>query len=195
MERDWNPEILQIATNHLTRGINTNFVFNVGDEIPGVFTGVLGYERNIFGDGAFSFILTDSEGFEPIYSFFQGKCNQRKRRDLFRRAKADLPGGERLSAEQMAEIEESVCAPLREFEKGRVSKKIEVDKPYFESLLKTTSLVDRQPLDMNLRSTEEHLTVGTFNVENLAGNEPRRITMLAKSIVTQSAVSRHREFG
>ncbi|MCB0407732.1 MAG: 5'-nucleotidase C-terminal domain-containing protein, partial [Bdellovibrionales bacterium] len=55
--KDFNPEIMQIATNHMTKSFNTNWIFNVGDKIPGVITGVLGYERNIFGEGEYSLLL------------------------------------------------------------------------------------------------------------------------------------------
>lgn len=59
LENDFNPEIIQIITNHLSKGIPNNNYFNVGDIIGGELTGVLTYEMNLFGDGEFSIVLPE----------------------------------------------------------------------------------------------------------------------------------------
>ncbi|MCO4795562.1 MAG: hypothetical protein KC493_17720, partial [Bacteriovoracaceae bacterium] len=56
---DFNPEIVQILSNHLSKGIPNKTYFNVGDYIEGDVSGVLTYEMNIFGDGEFSIVLPE----------------------------------------------------------------------------------------------------------------------------------------
>ncbi|MBK25205.1 MAG: hypothetical protein CME70_14520 [Halobacteriovorax sp.] len=58
---DFNPEIVQIVSNHLSKGIPNKKYFNVGDLINGAVEGVLTYEMNIFGDGEFSIVLPESQ--------------------------------------------------------------------------------------------------------------------------------------
>jgi hypothetical protein len=54
---DHNPEIITIGTNHLSRGVDPKLVYNVGDQLMGKVQGVLGYEKNIFGDGEYSVVM------------------------------------------------------------------------------------------------------------------------------------------
>ncbi len=68
---DYNPEIMQIATNHLSRGFDTTWILNVGEKIPGTVKGVLGYERNIFGDGEYSLVVPDAAS-EKAFESFKG---------------------------------------------------------------------------------------------------------------------------
>lgn len=58
---DFNPEILQISTNHLSRPVNTDKVFNVGTRIEGSVRGVLVYERSMFGSGEFNLVLPEEQ--------------------------------------------------------------------------------------------------------------------------------------
>ncbi len=74
-EWDFNPEVVTITTNHLSRGISveiekvagemTYYHYNVGDEIPMTTEGVLIYQKNIFGGGEYSMVLPEpQESFE-----------------------------------------------------------------------------------------------------------------------------------
>jgi hypothetical protein len=177
--RDWNPEILQIATNHLSRGIDPSYVFNVGDRIPGKMTGVLGFERNIFGDGHFSLVLPDPEAFQPVYDFLSAKCHRIKEQMI---ADGFLEGKDQ---DEIGGIEEDQCDDLRKYEQTYLGSARNAAKlPYYAQLKATEPLRLRQPENMILKSSPDHLTVASFNVENLAGNEPARIRMLAKAIVS-----------
>lgn len=57
----FNPQIFQIVSNHLTKKMDPNTVFNVGDIITGKLTGVLGYEKNIFGEGEYAMVLPEPQ--------------------------------------------------------------------------------------------------------------------------------------
>lgn len=57
----FNPQIMQIQTNHLTAPIATDTIFRTGDLIPGKIVGVLGYEANIFGDGEYALVLPERQ--------------------------------------------------------------------------------------------------------------------------------------
>lgn len=61
LEGDFNPEIVQIVSNHLSKGIPNKTYFNVGDLIRGEVQGVLTYEMNIFGDGEFSIVTPEEQ--------------------------------------------------------------------------------------------------------------------------------------
>lgn len=58
---DWNPEIMQMTTHHLTKGLTNEDNFNVGDLIEGDIEGVLVYEKNMFGGGDYMFVLPEAE--------------------------------------------------------------------------------------------------------------------------------------
>ncbi|MEO0336622.1 MAG: hypothetical protein AAF202_09510, partial [Pseudomonadota bacterium] len=176
--RDWNPEIMQIVTNHLGQGIDPTYILNVGDEVPGEFTGVLGYERNIFGDGHYSMVLPDKDAFSPIYDFLSAKCNRIKEEMI---ADGFL---DRLSPDEKKAIDEDQCDELKKHEQTFLGNSRNLAKlPYYARLKQTVPLRERQPKNMSIKTSPEHLTVASFNVENLAGNEPRRIRILARSIV------------
>ncbi|MCO4794250.1 MAG: 5'-nucleotidase C-terminal domain-containing protein [Bacteriovoracaceae bacterium] len=64
---DFNPEIIQIASNHLSKGIRTETFYNVGEVIKGEITGVLSYEKNIFGGGELSLITPEPQ--KPLTDF------------------------------------------------------------------------------------------------------------------------------
>ncbi len=50
---DHNPELLIVTTNHMTNGLDNDVFVNVGDQLEGRAEGVLGYEKNTFGDGQY----------------------------------------------------------------------------------------------------------------------------------------------
>lgn len=122
---DFNPEIMQIATNHLTTGFNTGWILNVGDKIPGRVTGVLGFEKNIFGDGEYSLVVPEASK-EEAFKNFKGS--------------------------------------------GRVS-----------SLDNRNNHGSNGEDPTSLESSPEHLTVATFNLENLAGFEDERIAVFGEA--------------
>ena len=130
---DFNPEIMQIATNHLTNGFNPNWILNVGGKIPGRVRGVLGYERNIFGDGEYSLVVPDAAN-EEAFGEFKGFGKVRPL-DQRNNIKKDM-GDDGI--------------------RGKIPTKLE--------------------------TTPDHLTVATFNLENLAGFEDERIAMFSESI-------------
>ncbi len=66
---DFNPEVLTVTTNHLSKGIAVHlpkkkkdfYYYNVGDEIPGKTEGVLIYQKNIFGGGEYALVLPEPQ--------------------------------------------------------------------------------------------------------------------------------------
>lgn len=60
-EHNYNPEVLQIAWNHLSSSISNKYLATVGDTLSGEVTGILSYEKNIFGDGEYVLLLTESQ--------------------------------------------------------------------------------------------------------------------------------------
>lgn len=80
---DFNPEIITVTTNHLSKGIDITrkkkdyYHYNIGDKIKGKVEGVLIYQKNIFGGGEYSLVLPEaqenfkfenieSKGFVPV---------------------------------------------------------------------------------------------------------------------------------
>lgn len=59
LRNDFNPNILQILSNHFSQGIATDSYFNVGDQISGEVVGVMSFEPNIFGGGDYSLVLPE----------------------------------------------------------------------------------------------------------------------------------------
>lgn len=131
---DFNPEIMQIATNHLTNGFDTGWILNVGDKIPGSVRGVLGYERNIFGDGEYSLVVPNAEN-EPAFRDFKG------------------------SGRRVKPLDERHNKNPGQGKEGMLGK-----------------------IPTKLETSPHHLTVATFNLENLAGFEDERIGIFAESI-------------
>jgi predicted extracellular nuclease len=113
---DYNPEIILLTTNHMTKGIDTKMVLNVGDQLDGKLEGVLSYERNTFGDGEYTFIL-------PI-------------------------------KQPMFNIENFSDRTVWTEDRGITT----------------------------LKGVEDKLSVATYNIENLGGNNKERIDIIAKSI-------------
>jgi predicted extracellular nuclease len=119
VSQDYNPEIIQIVANHLTYSdFATNRLYNVGTYFEGPVTGVMTYDKNLFGDGEFVLVLP--------------------------------------------EIQETIEGELKGETAGIRSLR---NKPQ-------TTLV----------AEEDKLTVATYNLENLAANQPRRIRMMAESV-------------
>ncbi len=114
---DFNPEIIQVLSNHFSNGIATDVYFNVGDVISGDIVGVMGYEKNLFGGGDYAIVVPESQ---PAITDYASSATSR------------------------TELE---------------------DRPI-------TKLV----------ATDDQLTVASYNVENLAGNQKERLREIAKSI-------------
>ncbi len=117
LKDDFNPEIVQVLSNHFSNGIATDVYFNVGDIISGDITGVMGYEKNIFGGGDYAIVIPEAQKTISDYA---------------------------ASATVRTELE---------------------DRPI-------TQLV----------GTDDQLTVASYNVENLAGNQKTRLKEIGKSI-------------
>lgn len=117
LKDDFNPEIVQVLSNHFSNGIATDVYFNIGDIISGDITGVMGYEKNLFGGGDYAIVTPETQKAITDYA---------------------------ASATTRTELE---------------------DRPI-------TALV----------ATEDQLTVASYNVENLAGNQKERLKEIAKSI-------------
>lgn len=127
-EEDFNPEIMLLATNHLTASFNTNWVFNVGDEFKDTsISGVLGYERNLFGDGEYLLVMPMPEDFQDIKDVMDAEGKQHR-----------------------------ILRPNQRNNQGT----------------KPTPLV----------SNNDQFTITTYNVENLAGHEDKRINKIAESL-------------
>lgn len=64
---DFNPEIVTVTTNHLSRGIQVErgkrdyYHYNIGDEIVGKVEGVLIYQKNLFGGGEYSIVIPEPQ--------------------------------------------------------------------------------------------------------------------------------------
>lgn len=66
---DFNPQIMQLVANHMTNGFDPTWIFNVGDRMPGEVVGVLGFEKNIFGDGEYALVVPQSSGLNAFTSY------------------------------------------------------------------------------------------------------------------------------
>jgi predicted extracellular nuclease len=53
----WNPNLLTMASGNLTKGLNPERAYSVGEVIPGQLTGIIRYTKNLFGDGEYNFII------------------------------------------------------------------------------------------------------------------------------------------
>jgi|LUMW01.1.fsa_nt_gb endonuclease/exonuclease/phosphatase family metal-dependent hydrolase len=56
-KESWNPNILTVASGNLSRGLDTERVYQVGELIEGPVEGILQYGKNIFGDGEYSLVV------------------------------------------------------------------------------------------------------------------------------------------
>jgi len=62
INRNFNPEIIQIADNHLSNGnVNSNATYNIGSIIEGEVTGVMSYQTNLFGDGEYAMVIPQAQ--------------------------------------------------------------------------------------------------------------------------------------
>jgi predicted extracellular nuclease len=60
-KNDFNPQIMQIISNHFTDGIETDAYYDVGGQVNGKVQGVMGYESNLFGGGEFAMMITEPQ--------------------------------------------------------------------------------------------------------------------------------------
>lgn len=68
-KEDYNPEIVMITTNHLSKNNGlvpkdknaAKYIFNVGDVIEGSVQGVLTYQKNVFGGGEYAIVLPQEQ--------------------------------------------------------------------------------------------------------------------------------------
>lgn len=114
-----NPEILQIVSSHLSQALPTDYYYKVGQVLPGQFSGVMTYSKNLFGGADYAVVLP-----------------------------------------QRPEAISNLLLP--------------------DNKTKFTTLEDRPKFDSIV--SEDELTIATYNVENLAGNQQKRIDEIAKSV-------------
>ncbi len=65
---DFNPEVIQVQSNHFSKGIATDVYYRVGDQLQGQVHGVLGYEANIFGGGEYAIVVPEEQETLTQYS-------------------------------------------------------------------------------------------------------------------------------
>ena len=76
---DYNPEIITVTTNHLSKGIQVEkdkdyYHYNVGDQTVGDTEGVITFQKNIFGGGEYAMVLP-----EPQKSFVYNNIKSKGR--------------------------------------------------------------------------------------------------------------------
>lgn len=125
--QDYNPNIVQISTNHLTAPLAPTKVFNVGQWLKGRnaksredadITGVIVYQKNLFASGEYNLVLPE------------------------------LP-------------------------------KAVIDA--FNEASPTTTDLPKRPTT-RIKASENQLSIASFNVENLGGNQTRRIEKLGEAL-------------
>lgn len=72
-EHIFNPDMMTIAAGPLTKGLDINTVYTVGDKIEGEIDGIITFTKNIFGEGEYLFQIPQSS--DAIESFNQNKQN------------------------------------------------------------------------------------------------------------------------
>ncbi len=60
-KNDYNPNIIQIVSNHFSNGIDPEGFYNVGGELEGEIVGIMGYEKNIFGGAEYAMVLPEAQ--------------------------------------------------------------------------------------------------------------------------------------
>jgi len=77
-KNDFNPEIITVTTNHLSKGIQVErgksyYYYNVGDQTIGDTEGVLIYQKNIFGGGEYAMVLPEPQ---ETFEYNENKKNE-----------------------------------------------------------------------------------------------------------------------
>lgn len=69
-KQSYNPDIVQIISNHLTKPFDVERFFTVGMQVDGSVEGVLIYEKNLFGDGEYVMVLPEHQ--PDLLQFVEG---------------------------------------------------------------------------------------------------------------------------
>lgn len=71
MQELWNPQIISLNSGPISPHLNPELGYNVGEVIKGDIVGIVQYEKNIFGDGEYTFVIP--EEMEAINKFNKAK--------------------------------------------------------------------------------------------------------------------------
>lgn len=69
----WNPNLLTLASGNLTKDLDPERAYNVGEIIPGSLTGIIRYTKNLFGDGEYNFIIPTEQ--DDLNTYNQNKSS------------------------------------------------------------------------------------------------------------------------
>ncbi|MCB0412540.1 MAG: hypothetical protein KDD22_08450, partial [Bdellovibrionales bacterium] len=182
-KRLFNPQIFQIITNHLTKGFNADTPYRVGDLIEtgdkGI-TGVLTYEKNLFGGGEFAVVLPG----EPS----EAESENKDVRDPF---KTPIPSNIwplGVQSQQYQDYlkwlklpdEKKIGCEMTEEE--ALSKSDKIENSLGGEIHQGLCYLSQRPRT-RLEAGEDQLSVATFNVENLPGHEDDRLMKIAAAVV------------
>lgn len=153
----YNPQILHINSNHLTYIPDTDVILTVGDLMRGRFTGVLGYMRNLFGEGEYTLLMPQLQ--KSLTEFLGSKRIEMQKRG---------GGGLALDDElvRQAELLTAQRSPGGNPTRFRPR----------------TRLIESHPLSGQALKKDHQLSVAAFNIENLAGNQTHRVKEFARAI-------------
>lgn len=70
----YNPQMINMSSGNLTKGLTSEHVFNVGDVIEGEVEGILTYNKNLFGDGDYQFMVPDEKAFPASLDRYAGRA-------------------------------------------------------------------------------------------------------------------------
>ena len=159
-ELNWlfNPQIVHINSNHLTFIPDTDVVLTVGDVIHGKLQGVLGYMRNLFGEGEYTLLMPRLQ--PSLQNFLQ-----QKRKEMEARGSVGVPLDDTIV--RQAEFSRALQQGST-FEQTRFRPK--------------TTLIEAHPLNGRALKKSNQLSVAAFNLENLAGHQSHRMREFARAI-------------
>lgn len=66
-----NPQIIPYTSSPFTKGLRIGASYKVGDKIKGALTGVVGFKKNLFGDGEFVFNTPEEQ--ESLKNFYENR--------------------------------------------------------------------------------------------------------------------------
>lgn len=156
----FNPQIIRITTNHLSYPLDTSRYLQVGDMIPGTLEGVLGYEPNLFGDGEYVLILPEA-------------CLRDEMGRLQNSCSAPMDKYLKSKPEELPDLK--ACPESPDIENCP-------EPPDIENYLDSTNPKIRPFPQSRFYPEDDKLTVATFNLENLAGYQLRRIKRFGEAL-------------
>ena len=70
----YNPQMINLSSGNLTKGLTSEHVFNMGDVIEGEVEGILTYNKNLFGDGDYQFMIPDENSLPASINRYAGRA-------------------------------------------------------------------------------------------------------------------------